>query len=72
MNSPPPVFEAGAGEVVVEAGAAVGCRTILVRTGHGANVDVESLDAGRLNLAGVVDDLAAAVGVVTSSRASPS
>jgi D-glycero-D-manno-heptose 1,7-bisphosphate phosphatase len=43
-----------------QAGAAAGCRTILVRTGHGAELPAE-LPAAELRLAGVVDDLAAAV-----------
>jgi D-glycero-D-manno-heptose 1,7-bisphosphate phosphatase len=44
----------------VRAGAAAGCRTVLVRTGYGATIP-HSEDPGALRLAGVVDDLAAAV-----------
>jgi D-glycero-D-manno-heptose 1,7-bisphosphate phosphatase len=44
----------------LRAGAAVGCRTVLVRTGYGAGV-TEPLTAGELRLAGVVADLPAAI-----------
>jgi D-glycero-D-manno-heptose 1,7-bisphosphate phosphatase len=42
------------------AGAAAGCRTVLVQTGYGAGV-TEPLPANELRLAGVVPDLPAAV-----------
>lgn len=42
------------------AGAAAGCRTILVRTGHGREVS-ESLDPVRYRLAGIAADLGEAV-----------
>jgi D-glycero-D-manno-heptose 1,7-bisphosphate phosphatase len=45
----------------LEAGAAAGCRTVLVRTGHGGAVKERELDRERLNLLGVVPDLSAAV-----------
>ncbi|MBX9581285.1 MAG: D-glycero-beta-D-manno-heptose 1,7-bisphosphate 7-phosphatase [Gemmataceae bacterium] len=45
----------------LEAGAAVGAKTVLVRTGYGAEVDAGTLDRSALNLAGVVENLAAAV-----------
>jgi D-glycero-D-manno-heptose 1,7-bisphosphate phosphatase len=45
----------------LEAGAAAGARTVLVRTGYGATVDVATLDRGRLNLDLVASDLADAV-----------
>jgi D-glycero-D-manno-heptose 1,7-bisphosphate phosphatase len=45
----------------LEAGAAAGARTILVRTGYGAAADVAALDRGRLNLELVAADLADAV-----------
>lgn len=45
----------------VAAGAAVGCRTCLVRTGHGASLDDESVRDARPAPDLVVDDLAAAV-----------
>ncbi len=45
----------------LEAGAAAGCATILVRTGHGATVRAKELDRERLRLAGVVPDLGAAL-----------
>ncbi|HYH67411.1 MAG TPA: HAD-IIIA family hydrolase, partial [Urbifossiella sp.] len=48
-------------ETDLEAGAAVGCRTVLVRTGYGAGVDATALDRGRLNLDLVATDLADAV-----------
>jgi|SRR5579871_5659519 len=56
----------------LEAGAAAGCRTILVRTGYGAGQDVLTLDRGRLNLELVAANLADAVakcGLITSYRA---
>jgi D-glycero-D-manno-heptose 1,7-bisphosphate phosphatase len=43
------------------AGAAAGCRTVLVRTGYGAGVDVTALDRDRLRLELVAADLADAV-----------
>ena len=48
-------------ETDLEAGAAAGCRTVLVRTGYGAGVDATALDRGRLNLELVAADLADAV-----------
>lgn len=45
----------------LEAGAAAGARTVLVRTGYGATVDVTALDRARLNLDLVASDLADAV-----------
>lgn len=43
------------------AGAAAGCRTVLVRTGYGAGVDAAALDRDRLRLELVAADLADAV-----------
>lgn len=43
------------------AGAAAGCRTVLVRTGYGAGVAAGPLAADALRLAGIVDDLPAAI-----------
>lgn len=48
-------------ETDLEAGAAAGCRTVLVRTGYGAGVDATALDRDRLNLDLVATDLADAV-----------
>ena len=45
----------------LEAGAAAGTRTILVRTGYGATADVTALDRSALNLELVATDLADAV-----------
>ena len=45
----------------LEAGAAVGARTVLVRTGYGSQVDADGLDRAALNLAGVAENLADAV-----------
>lgn len=45
----------------LEVGAAVGARTILVRTGYGASIDPATYDPAALNMAGVADDLADAV-----------
>lgn len=45
----------------LEAGAAVGARTVLVRTGYGSEIDADTLDRAALNLAGVADNLADAV-----------
>jgi len=44
------------------AGAAVGCRTVLVRTGHGTSLNPAALDRDALNLVLVAADLADAVG----------
>jgi D-glycero-D-manno-heptose 1,7-bisphosphate phosphatase len=44
----------------LEAGAAAGCRTVLVRTGYGARFET-SLDREALRVLGVVDDLRAAL-----------
>ncbi|HET6575369.1 MAG TPA: HAD family hydrolase [Fimbriiglobus sp.] len=51
----------------LEAGAAAGCRTVLVRTGYGAAV-VGPLPADELRLAGVVPDLPAAIELWLQSR----
>ena len=45
----------------LEAGAAVGARTVLVRTGYGTLVDAAALDRAVLNLELVAADLADAV-----------
>ncbi|HUR54035.1 MAG TPA: D-glycero-beta-D-manno-heptose 1,7-bisphosphate 7-phosphatase [Gemmataceae bacterium] len=45
----------------LQAGAAVGCRTVLVRTGYGAKVDVNALDRAKVNLVAVVADLREAI-----------
>jgi D-glycero-D-manno-heptose 1,7-bisphosphate phosphatase len=45
----------------LEAGAAVGARTVLVRTGYGSRVDAAALDRSQLNLELVAADLADAV-----------
>ncbi len=45
----------------LEAGAAVGCRTVLVRTGSGVQVNPAGLDRDALNLELVAADLADAV-----------
>ena len=45
----------------LEAGAAVGARTILVRTGYGSRVDTAGLDRTALNLELIAADLADAV-----------
>lgn len=47
----------------LEAGAAAGCRTILVRTGYGAGCDVSAPDEG-LKLAAVVPSVVEAVAVI--------
>lgn len=47
----------------LEAGAAAGCRTILVRTGYGAAIE-HSLSPDGLRLAAVVDDIAAAIPLI--------
>ncbi len=55
----------------LEAGAAAGCRTVLVRTGYGAGVDATALDRARLNLELVAADLADAVaklGLLSTAR----
>jgi D-glycero-D-manno-heptose 1,7-bisphosphate phosphatase len=49
-----------------EAGAAAGCKTVLVRTGYGSQLP-EELDETSLNLAGRVADLAEAVQLWKSS-----
>jgi D-glycero-D-manno-heptose 1,7-bisphosphate phosphatase len=46
----------------LQAGSAVGCRTVLVRTGYGAQVDTIALDRSALRLELVAADLADAVG----------
>lgn len=45
----------------LEAGAAAGCQTVLVRTGYGATVDVGALDRDKLNLKLVAANLAEGV-----------
>jgi D-glycero-D-manno-heptose 1,7-bisphosphate phosphatase len=45
----------------LEAGAAVGCRTVLVRTGHGVLVNPVELDRDALRLELIASDLADAV-----------
>lgn len=45
----------------LEAGAAVGCRTVLVRTGYGALVNAAELDRAALNLELIAADLPDAV-----------
>jgi D-glycero-D-manno-heptose 1,7-bisphosphate phosphatase len=45
----------------LEAGAAAGTRTVLVRTGYGATADATAFDRTRLNLEVVASDLADAV-----------
>jgi D-glycero-D-manno-heptose 1,7-bisphosphate phosphatase len=45
----------------LEAGAAVGARTILVRTGYGTQVKITTLDRERINLELIAADLADAV-----------
>jgi D-glycero-D-manno-heptose 1,7-bisphosphate phosphatase len=45
----------------LEAGAAAGCRTVLVRTGYGSQVNPAALDRDALNLELVAADLADAV-----------
>jgi D-glycero-D-manno-heptose 1,7-bisphosphate phosphatase len=45
----------------LQAGAAAGARTILVRTGYGATTDITSLDRSNLNLELVATNLADAV-----------
>ncbi|MBX9624967.1 MAG: HAD family hydrolase, partial [Gemmataceae bacterium] len=45
----------------LEAGAAVGAKTVLVRTGYGNEIDADGLNRAALNLACVADDLADAV-----------
>jgi D-glycero-D-manno-heptose 1,7-bisphosphate phosphatase len=54
------------------AGAAAGCRTILVRTGYGVTQDVLTLDRSELNLELIAANLADAVakcGLTANSRA---
>lgn len=48
-------------ETDLAAGAAAGCRTVLVRTGYGAGIDATALDRAALNLELVAADLADAV-----------
>jgi D-glycero-D-manno-heptose 1,7-bisphosphate phosphatase len=45
----------------LEAGAAAGCRTVLVRTGYGSEVNVAALDPAKLRLELVATNLADAV-----------
>jgi D-glycero-D-manno-heptose 1,7-bisphosphate phosphatase len=47
----------------LEAGAAAGCRTILVRTGYGASTGIDGPDA-ELNLAAVVPSIVEAVAII--------
>lgn len=48
-------------ETDLQAGAAAGCRTVLVRTGYGSGIDATALDRAALNLELVAADLADAV-----------
>jgi D-glycero-D-manno-heptose 1,7-bisphosphate phosphatase len=48
-------------ETDLEAGAAVGARTVLVRTGYGSTTDATTLDRSRLNLEVIASNLADAV-----------
>jgi len=50
-----------------EAGAAAGCRTILVRTGHGASMAIPA-DGSKLNLQAVVESLPDAVDFYFASQ----
>jgi D-glycero-D-manno-heptose 1,7-bisphosphate phosphatase len=45
----------------LEAGASAGCRTVLVRTGHGSQVEADNLDRAALRLELIAPDLADAV-----------
>lgn len=45
----------------LEAGAAAGCRTVLVRTGYGSKVNVDGIDRAKVNLTAVVHDLPEAI-----------
>jgi D-glycero-D-manno-heptose 1,7-bisphosphate phosphatase len=54
----------------LEAGAAAGCRTVLVRTGYGATVDVAALNRDSLKLKAVVANLAEAVELLGLGRVS--
>ena len=53
-----------------EAGAAAGCRTVLVRTGHGDELPT-ALPHPDLNLAGVVSDLTEAIALWARLRRAP-
>lgn len=55
-------------ETDLAAGAAAGCRTVLVRTGYGAAVNPAGLDRTALNLELVAADLADAVVKLSFSR----
>ena len=48
----------------LQAGAAVGCQSVLVQTGYGAEIDVEELDREELNLRFVAANLSEAVGQI--------
>jgi D-glycero-D-manno-heptose 1,7-bisphosphate phosphatase len=52
-----------------QAGATAGCRTILVRTGHGCELP-RTLPAENLRLAALVDNLAQAVEVIRAAKSS--
>jgi D-glycero-D-manno-heptose 1,7-bisphosphate phosphatase len=54
----------------LEAGAAAGCRTVLVRTGYGSLVNTAGLDRDALKLELVATDLADAVSKLGLTRAS--
>jgi D-glycero-D-manno-heptose 1,7-bisphosphate phosphatase len=56
----------------LEAGAAAGCRTVLVRTGYGTTVDVSTLDRDSLHLNLVAANLAEAVELLGLGRVSGS
>src|SRR5262245_61886478 len=53
----------------LEAGAAAGCRTVLVRTGYGSGVNPAGLDRDALHLELVATDLADAVAKLGLARA---
>ncbi len=52
-----------------QAGAAAGCRTILVRTGHGCELP-QALPAEKLRLAAMVNNLAQAAEVIRAAKSS--
>jgi D-glycero-D-manno-heptose 1,7-bisphosphate phosphatase len=54
----------------LEAGAAVGCRTILVRTGHGMEAELPANSAS-LNLQGTVPTIGEAVELFTKRNSQP-
>jgi D-glycero-D-manno-heptose 1,7-bisphosphate phosphatase len=52
----------------LEAGVAAGCRTVLVRTGYGSDVNAAALDRAKLRLELVATDLADAVDKLDLTR----